>query len=733
MTTAWRQNLHARPRAVDERELISEIAGQLLADGTPTAPHVVAKLLRRLNADATAVRETAADLTASQRGGQRMLPEPLPLVESIRADFGSTPLDAADRFVLLLAAISTDERIEILLGASSLSVEEIIAGALGEHLTLAHGRYAFVDARMPIWLQHTAAPLDVTRAHERLRQIHRERGEVMSADWHRARGALERIPAMAPVLAEAARELIRSGHPERAFTVAVEAADHAEGDHRDEARLAAGAAAVAAACFEDAADWLSGMLRTGTPEHRCRAMATVLIAETCAHGSVPALDPAEHRPRGGDRDQWRAWARAAGLAAMMCAERGAVSAMRSWLAEVREADSRAGAGGEIRDSAVSLCWLLTGEAEAVEVHSHGPFSGELIGALCTAVEGDIDRALQMLVRARAGLTAEPDALVFGFERSPLVDAYLAVTEALLHFWRGDVQAARERLSSACVDLPVGVPFAGLGTALALRLDIAVTGQPGGLSQVLLETLPRGIRIDRLVDNGLSAYLEGAHEQAATYLSLWRDRGAPEPVLAVPGADEVGPIIERIRVEPPELTETRELLGRLRRLGGGSWRREHDEIADAGRSLNSAFCRGRIEAMLGSVSTIHGDVSAGRRHLRAARSLFEDSGALAWRDAVDEKLARLTAQLSATNEVSTVPIAVIDPVAASRAAWSAVLRERELEVAMRVVEGRSNREIAGELEISVRTVEVHVGRILSALEVRNRVELTVLAHRTGRHF
>src|SRR5690606_38621408 len=157
-------------------------------------------------------------------------------------------------------------------------------------------------------------------------------------------------------LAEAARELIRSGHPERAFTVAVEAADHAEGDHRDEARLAAGAAAVAAACFEDAADWLSGMLRTGTPEHRCRAMATVLIAETCAHGSVPALDPAEHRPRGGDRDQWRAWARAAGLAAMMCAERGAVSAMRSWLAEVREADSRAGAGGEIRDSAVSLCW-----------------------------------------------------------------------------------------------------------------------------------------------------------------------------------------------------------------------------------------------------------------------------------------------------------------------------------------------------------------------------------------
>lgn len=732
VTTSWRQDLRERASAVDECDLIFEIAAELLADGMPTAPHVVTKLLRRLNADALTVRETVAELTSSQRSGQRMLPRPLPLVASIRASFEPVMLDVDELFTLLVAAISMDERIDVLLEATSRSAEEIMAGALGEHLILTHGRYSFVDARMPTWVQHTAAPADTTRAHGRLQQIHSARDEVFLADWHRARGALERIPALAPVLADTAGELLRTGHPDRAFTVAVEAADHAEGEERDEARLAAGAAAVGAGCFEDAVDWLGGILHTGTSDHRCRALASVLIAETCAYGSVPNLDPAEHRPRGGDRSQWHAWARAAGVAAMMCAERGAVSAMRSWLAEVRDADSRAGAGGVVRESAVSLCWLLAGEADGVEIRSHGPFSGDMIGALRTAVEGDIDHALQLLVRARTGLTAEPDALVFGFERTPLVDAYLAVTEALLHFWRGDVETARERLSSAAVDLPVGVPFTGLGTVLAQRLDIAVTGEPGGLSQVLLETLPSGIRIDRLVDSGLSAYLGGAHEQAATDMALWRDRGAPEPVLAVPGLDEVGPIVERSRVEPPELSTTRGLLSRLRRFGGGPWRREHDEIADAGRRLNSAFSRGRIEAMLGSVSVIHGDVSTGRRHLRAARSLFEDSGAFAWRDAVEEKLARLAARLSATNQVSTVPIAIVDPVAASRAAWSAVLRERELEVAMRVVEGLSNREIAGELEVSVRTVEVHVGRIFSALGVRNRVELAVRAHRTGRH-
>ena len=44
----------------------------------------------------------------------------------------------------------------------------------------------------------------------------------------------------------------------------------------------------------------------------------------------------------------------------------------------------------------------------------------------------------------------------------------------------------------------------------------------------------------------------------------------------------------------------------------------------------------------------------------------------------------------------------------------------------------NRKIAETLDISVRTIEVHTGRVFAKLGVRNRVQLTVLAHRTARH-
>jgi DNA-binding NarL/FixJ family response regulator len=53
--------------------------------------------------------------------------------------------------------------------------------------------------------------------------------------------------------------------------------------------------------------------------------------------------------------------------------------------------------------------------------------------------------------------------------------------------------------------------------------------------------------------------------------------------------------------------------------------------------------------------------------------------------------------------------------------------------MRVAAGGENREIANALDVSVRTVEVHVGHLFDKLGVRNRVELAVMAHRAGRVF
>ncbi|MFC4012666.1 response regulator transcription factor [Nonomuraea purpurea] len=59
-----------------------------------------------------------------------------------------------------------------------------------------------------------------------------------------------------------------------------------------------------------------------------------------------------------------------------------------------------------------------------------------------------------------------------------------------------------------------------------------------------------------------------------------------------------------------------------------------------------------------------------------------------------------------------------------------LSEREVEVVKAVARGRSNREIADELFISVSTVKGHVSGICEKLGMRNRVEIAVWAWESG---
>jgi len=59
-----------------------------------------------------------------------------------------------------------------------------------------------------------------------------------------------------------------------------------------------------------------------------------------------------------------------------------------------------------------------------------------------------------------------------------------------------------------------------------------------------------------------------------------------------------------------------------------------------------------------------------------------------------------------------------------------LTMRELEILQLIVDGKSNKEIADQLNLSVNTVSVHRANIMDALGIHKTAELVVYAIRNG---
>ncbi len=127
-------------------------------------------------------------------------------------------------------------------------------------------------------------------------------------------------------------------------------------------------------------------------------------------------------------------------------------------------------------------------------------------------------------------------------------------------------------------------------------------------------------------------------------------------------------------------------------------------------------RGRGCVMPVVIMTGHGDVESAREAFRASAVDFLEKPLDHDRlfAAIDEAFARQGEQ------EGTSARRVAHDVLLSR------LTPREAEVMELVVAGRHNREIAGQLQISARTVEVHKARLMDKLGVRSVADLVRLA-------
>jgi DNA-binding CsgD family transcriptional regulator/tetratricopeptide (TPR) repeat protein len=96
----------------------------------------------------------------------------------------------------------------------------------------------------------------------------------------------------------------------------------------------------------------------------------------------------------------------------------------------------------------------------------------------------------------------------------------------------------------------------------------------------------------------------------------------------------------------------------------------------------------------------------------------------------ERLARLGRVELVRAQPAAPPDGQAPEAATAPAGADLGLTSRELEVLRLVAEGRSNRQVADALFISVKTASVHVSNILAKLGVASRVEAAAIAHRLG---
>ncbi|MCW8375666.1 AAA family ATPase [Streptomyces justiciae] len=390
--------------------------------------------------------------------------------------------------------------------------------------------------------------------------------------------------------------------------------------------------------------------------------------------------------------------------------RGSRAATRT-AAHARPAGDAAG-----RQAAMSPRTFLTLAADLVEFEKGRPAGRLLPGPGSVTPFADPLVALIFLVGAqrldKAVLRAERLLDEPRTRRIPMGHALLETIRAAAALGRGDVEGAGEATRIA-LDL-VSPEAWGIAIGLPLALAIRAATEAGDI-----ETARTCLNVPvPMVMFGTPFALPYLHALGRFRLALHRPRSALRDF------ESCGELMAKWELDSPELVDWRnDAAAALIALGEGPRARERIEEHLARLGARPSRARGTALRHLAAVS-------APRHRLRlleeAERVLDACGDGLELRRArADAQAARNAARVDAPEAVDPLAALWDTPSPPDREALPAPLAEltdAELRVGALAAAGRTNRDIADRLSITVSTVEQHLTKIYRKLKVRGRADL-----------
>jgi len=710
-------------------------------------PRVASELHRAVGGNPLALLEVPALLSEAQRSGADPLPDPLPPGPQLERAFlrRVNALPRAAQRALVTAAASNSG--DLVLIGRALELTNISAGALTAAesaglIALDAGQLRFRHPLIRSAVYQAADSVDRRTAHRALATALAREDSADSLAWHLAAASIGTDESVATALVETAgRSMLRSGYGAAASAL-IRAASLSPMSTKRSRRLVDAAKALQLAGKPVEALGLLDEAVSKHPDDTVRSEIELLRAEIEMWVAAPMT---AHRRLVAEAD--RVEASDPGLAAIVLAEAVVACTMAAEISLALETARRAhGVAARsprptplLVDIVLASALALSGEADEASV-----LIDRLLGRMATVGPGDargvhylihllmtcerVDQARPLLMRFISEARGASTIGVLPYELAVLSElefrsgnlpaAYAAGTES--------VRLARETAqgSSAGYSLvALARVEAAQGRDFDCRAHVAAAEEVArengnrsvfhyaGAALGLLE-LGRGnlsTAISRFDGVSRLAYEHGVREPNQ---GQWQ----PDYIEALTRAGRRDAAHQALSTFEEDAARTNRLWSRATAarcrgyLASDGFNDDFEEALNLHRSgsVTSAFEIARTQLCYGEALRRRRDRTTAREQLRAALQTFEQLGAEPWAN-------RARAELTATGERARKRSVVS----------SRDLTPQELQIALAVAAGATNREVAAQLFLSPKTVESHLSSLYRKLNIRSRTDLARL--------